>query len=78
MAFLRPARAVPERSVSDAAEIAALTQFRLIQMLSTDRRALTTARLLGVPLGNGQVQHVAAPVPAVPDAPDGATVDLAF
>ena len=51
MAFLRPARAGPERSVEEAAEVAALTQFRLIQMLSTDRRALATARLLGLPLG---------------------------
>ena len=65
MAFLRPARAGPERSVEEAAEVAALTQFRLIQMLSTDRRALATARLLGLPLGerDKKVQQAAEPAP---------------
>ena len=74
MAFLRPARAAPMRSVEEAAELAARTQFRLLQMLSTDRRALATARLLGLPLGGAPfVQHAAArvPPPGPPPVPAG-------
>ena len=72
--LLRPARPAPVRSVEEAAELAALTQFRLLQMLSSDRRALATARLLGVPLrGAGQLQQVAAVVPPPgPPPADGA------
>ena len=63
--LLRPATRPSGRawSVKDAAEFAALRDFRLLQLLSTDRRALTTARLLGVPFGVGKVQHAAAPPP---------------
>ena len=57
MAFLRAARpAGREWSVEEAAVYAARRDYELLKLLSRDKRALHTARLLGVPLGEKQHQ----------------------
>ena len=45
-----------EWTVEDAARFAALKEFKLLQLLSTDKQALTTARRLGLFLGQTQPQ----------------------
>ena len=51
-------------TVEEAAEYDALRKFKLYKYLSTDRPALRTARLLGLPIGAGEERQHAAPVPA--------------
>ena len=41
-------RAAPPWSVDDASTFAALKEFKLLQLLSTDKQALATARRLGL------------------------------
>ena len=53
-----------EWTVEDAASFAALKEFKLLQLLSADKKALMTARRLGLSLGQvqlqAQMQHPAA------------------
>ena len=41
-------RAAPAWSIDDARTFAALKEFKLLQFLSTDKKAMTTARRLGL------------------------------
>ena len=41
-------RAVPPWSIDDASTFAALKEFKLLQLLATDKKALTTACRLGL------------------------------
>ena len=64
-----------EWSLEDAAQFAALKEFKLLQLLSTDKKALATARRLGFLFGHTQTQphSPAAPVGgAAAPAPRGA------
>ena len=45
-----------EWSVDDAARFAALKEFKLLQLLSSDKKALATARRLGFMFGHTQTQ----------------------
>ena len=49
-----------EWSVDDAARFAALKEFKLLQLLSTDKKALATARRLGFMFGHTQTQPTAS------------------
>ena len=54
MAFLRARAARPEWTVEDHAIFAARRDFELLRLLSTDKKALRVARLLGLPLSSRQ------------------------
>ena len=70
-------RAAPPWSVDDASTFAALKEFKLLQLLSTDKQALATARRLGLSFSHSQSQPTsrspagsgaAPPRPPVADA----------
>jgi hypothetical protein len=64
--FLRAARpAGREWTVEEAAVYAARRDFELLKLLSTDKRALRTARMLGVHMGMQQQAQQAAAAPHV-------------
>ena len=55
-------RAAPAWSIDDASTFAALKEFKLLQFLSTDKKALTTARRLGLNFSHSQPQSpISAP-----------------
>ena len=69
--------AAPPWSVDDASTFAALKEFKLLQLLSTDKKALATARRLGLTFSHSQSQptsrssagsSAAPPRPPVADA----------
>ena len=73
--FLHAAAPRSEWSVEDAARFAARKEFELLRLLSTDAKALTTARRLGLPLGQAQPQtqhHAEAADAAAAAASSGA------
>ena len=49
-------RVVPAWSIDDASTFAALKEFKLLQLLSTDKKAFTTARRLGLSFSHPQSQ----------------------
>ena len=49
-------RAVPPWSIDDASTFAALKEFKLLQLLATDKKALTTARRLGLSFSHSHSQ----------------------
>ena len=49
-------RVAPPWSVDEASTFAALKEFKLLQLLSTDKQALTTARRLGLSFSHPQSQ----------------------
>ena len=71
-------RAAPTWSIDDASTFAALKEFKLLQLLSTDKKAFTTARRLGLSFSHSQSQPcssasaaagpAAAPAPPTADA----------
>ena len=81
MASFARAAAPPRRewSVEDAARFAAVKEFELLQLLSTDTKALTTARRLGLRLGHTQpqtqAQHPAVAAGNVAAAPSTGAAD---
>ena len=55
-------RAAPAWSIDEASTFAALKEFKLLQFLSTDKKALTTARRLGLNFSHSQPQSpISAP-----------------
>ena len=68
----RPAQAGAAWTVEEAAEFAALRDFKLLRLLATDRGALAAARLLQVPLGASRHEKTPAAVPPVPPPAAGA------
>ena len=52
--FVGRRRAAPAWSIDDASTFAALKEFKLLQLLSTDKKALTTARRLGLSFSQSQ------------------------
>ena len=54
-------RAAPAWSIDDASTFAALKEFKLLQFLSTDKKALTTARRLGLNFSQSQPQSASRP-----------------
>jgi hypothetical protein len=81
MAFLRAARpACREWSVEEAAVFAARRDYELLRLLSRDRNALRTARILGLQLGcqqqqqqqHGAAKHAAPQEQHEADCPDAA------
>ena len=48
-------RAAPAWSIDEASTFAALKEFKLLQFLSTDKKALTTARRLGLSFSHPRV-----------------------
>ena len=55
-------RAAPAWSIDEASTFAALKEFKLLQFLSTDKKALTTARRLGLNSSQSQPQSpISAP-----------------
>ena len=81
MASFARAAAPPRRewSVEDAARFAAVKEFELLQLLSTDTKALTTARRLGLRLGHTQpqtqAQHPAVAAGDIAAAPKAGAAD---
>ena len=69
----RRRRAAPAWSIDDASTFAALKEFKLLQLLSADKKALMTARRLGLLLGQSQPQSQQQP-PAVPAGRDAAAL----
>ena len=49
-------RAAPAWSIDDASTFAALKEFKLLQLLSSDKKAITTARRLGLSYSKSQSQ----------------------
>ena len=64
-------RAVPAWSIDDASTFAALKEFKLLQFLSTDKKALTTARRLGLYSTHPQSQPPSSATAAGGDATSG-------
>ena len=54
-------RVVPPWSIDDASTFAALKEFKLLQLLATDKKALTTARRLGLSLSHSSHSHSHSP-----------------
>ena len=60
--FARPAALRGSWTIDEAARFAALKEYELLKLLSADRRALATARRLGLPLTGGRVKRRRSPL----------------